>query len=169
MQMLTREGRNRILGGAALAAAAAATVAIALPAMATAAPVNEVLPPTIVNSLDGSVLNLTVTNPNPGTLDPTCGAYVLDAAKLPGVLADPTSILEPGVVAWGTLSPLDLVFPNATGDATKSYATPELPDGAYAVIGECTSALDLTNPQTSTPQIVLVGGPLAGLGSLFGS
>lgn len=139
-------------------------MAMAMPATASAA--EAVQPPGVSVEADGSVLNLTVTNPNTGTLDPSCGVYVFDAMKIPAVLQNPLAVLEPGFVAWGT-NPLDRVLPNPTGDAVREYTTSELPDGIYAVVGECTRFLALPpgEPVTSFPQIYFVGGPLGGIGT----
>lgn len=165
--------KSRGLTRAALTAAGVAALSFALPATASAAP-GDLQSPTIEASVAGNKLNLTVTNPNQGMIDPSCGVYVLDAAKLPGVLADPTSILTPGVVVWGTILPTDRVFANAAGTASRSYVTTDLADGAYAVIGECTKVFPPEGPETGTPQIIFVGGPLGGigtgsLGDMFGS
>lgn len=62
--------------------------------------------------------------------------------------------------------PIERVVANAAGNAVKTFTTPELPDGAYAVIGECLSLSTVANPQTTMPQIVLVGGPLGGSSSV---
>lgn len=166
MQTGTSRGMKRLAGGAALAAAAAATVAMTMPATASAAP--EVQPPTVVTAVDGNTLDITVTNPNVlNLLDAqSCGAVAFDATKLPAVLADPAVVLEPGFVAWAT-NPIERVVANAAGNAVKTFTTPELPDGAYAVLGECLSLSTVANPQTTMPQIVLVGGPLGGV--QFGS
>ncbi|NLE78375.1 MAG: hypothetical protein GX610_02150 [Rhodococcus sp.] len=154
---------KRVVSGAAVTAAATAGIALATPATASAA--EGVLPPGVTVAADGNVLNLTVTNPNEGLLNPSCGAYVIDAMKIPAVLQNPLAILEPGFAAWGTLNPLDRVGANPGGTAAKDYTTSELADGVYAVIGECTSVLDPTNPATSFPQIWFVGGPLGGMGT----
>ncbi|MFD4366734.1 hypothetical protein [Rhodococcus sp. NPDC058521] len=155
---------TRGMAGAAVAALATAGIAMAAPATASAAEATQA--PGVVVKADGNVLNLTVTNPNSGILNPSCGAYVFDALEIPAVLQNPTAILEPGFAAWGTINPLDRVPANPEGTSSREYTTPELADGVYAVVGECTSVLAPLDPATTfPPQIIFVGGPLGGIGT----
>ncbi|WP_245813836.1 hypothetical protein [Rhodococcus marinonascens] len=166
MQTKFSRGMTRFAGSAVLATTAAVIVAMITPATASAA--SGVQPPTVVSAVNGNSLDINIANPNGLTLPEfqSCGAMAFDAIKLPAVLADPSVILEPGFTAWAT-NPLERVLANGAGNAAKTFTTPALPDGAYAVIGECLSLTDLTSPQATMPQIILVGGPLSGVG--FGS
>lgn len=158
MQLRNRKTLGHAFGGAAIVAAAA----LAAPALASAEPV-ELASPTVTTGVDDNTLSVTVANTNE---DPTtsCGAFALDATKLPALQADPSKITEPGFLAWQT----DVA--ERVGAGAEDTFTTDLQDGVYAVVGECISLTNPELPAVGDPQIVPVGGLLGSvdLGSLQG-
>jgi len=144
------------------AVAISAAALLTGPAIASAAPSPEFTGPVLTTEADGSVVDVTIENPNVGYPTSTCGAVAVDAAKVTQALDDPTKVLEPGFVAW--TSGLDAV----PAGATKSYTTDALADGVYAFVGACI-ALSNPTPVLGEPQIVPVGGVLGSLGTATGS
>ncbi len=108
----------------------------------------------MTTGVDGNTLSVTVANTNE---DPTtsCGAFALDATKLPALQADPSKITEPGFLAWQT----DVA--ERVGAGAEDTFTTDLQDGVYAVVGECISLTNPELPAVGDPQIVPVGGLLA--------
>ncbi|WP_305093635.1 hypothetical protein [Prescottella sp. R16] len=149
MQLRRRKTLAHVIGGAAVVA----TAALAAPALASAEPA-DLTGPDISTSVDGSTLTVTVANPNEAA-DSSCGAFALDAAKLPALKEDPSKVTEPGFLTWQT------PVADRVGAGAESTFTADLADGIYAVIGECLSVSDPA-PVVGDPQIVPVGG-------LFGS
>ncbi|WP_433609440.1 hypothetical protein [Prescottella agglutinans] len=156
MQLRSRRTLGHAVGGTAIVAAAI----LAVPALASAEPV-ELAAPTVTTAVQENVLSVTVANPNE---DPTssCGAFALEAAKLPALRDDPSKVTEPGFLSWQT----DVA--DRVGPAAEDTFTTELNDGVYAVVGECLSVTDPTKPTVGDPQLVTVGGLLGSvdLGSL---
>lgn len=156
MQLRSRKTLGHAVGGTAIVAAAV----LAVPALASAEPV-ELAAPTVTTAVQENTLSVTVANSNE---DPTssCGAFVLEAAKLPALRDDPSKVTEPGFLSWQT----DVA--DRVGPAAEDTFTTELNDGAYAVVGECLSVSDPTTPTVGDPQLVTVGGLLGSvdLGSL---
>lgn len=153
---------KRIVGTAAIAAAGAAAATAALPATASAD--TTVAPPTVVASSEGGAISLKVTNSNEPLSFSGCQAFVVNAVDALGVLADPTTILDPGVLVYPTVTdPLTLfgVLPGQTVESTVA----DVPAGVYAVIGGCATLTDPTNPVIGAPQLLGVGLIPGGTGS----
>ncbi|MFC9789760.1 hypothetical protein [Rhodococcus sp. NPDC127528] len=162
MQETTRKSLQRVVGGAAITAATAAAVAMTMPATAAAA--TTTTPPTVVASSTSSSITMKVTNTNPWAINvPWCQAFVVNAADVPGVVADPTTLFKPGVVVYPSLSePLSMfgVAPAATVTNTVKDIAP----GVYGVIGGCVRLFDPTHPVVGEPQLMQVGLLPAGSG-----
>lgn len=155
MQLRSRKILGHAVGGAAIFAAAA----LAAPALAAAEPA-ELTSPTVTAGVQANTLSVTVANPNDDATS-SCGAFALEAAKLPALREDPSKITESGFLSWQT----DVA--ERVGPGSEDTFTTDLENGVYAVVGECVS---LANPEpvVGEPQIVPVGGLLGGvdLGSL---
>lgn len=155
MQLRNRKTLGHAVGGAAIVAAAA----LAAPALASAEPV-ELTSPTVTTSVEENTLSVTVANTN---TDPasSCGAFAVEAAKLPALQDDPSKITEPGFLSWQT------EVAQRVGAGAENTFTTDLTNGAYAVVGECVSGTDPI-PVVGDPQLVAVGGLLGSvdLGSL---
>lgn len=155
MQLRNRKTLGHAVGGAAIVAAAA----LAAPALASAAPA-ELTSPTITTAVEKNTLSVTVANTNSDPVS-SCGAFAVEAAKLPALRDDPSKITEPGFLSWQT----DVA--QRVGAGAEDTFTTELADGAYAVVGECVSAENPV-PVVGDPQLVAIGGLLGSvdLGSL---
>ncbi|MGF7123054.1 hypothetical protein AB4Z09_19620 [Rhodococcus sp. TAF43] len=157
MQLRNRKVFSRTVGGAAIVAASA----LAVPALASAEPV-ELTGPTVTTNVEANTLNVTLKNTNSEPTS-TCGAFALESSKLAELEADPGKIDDPGFLSWRT----DIAQRVGPGDEDTFSA--ELTDGLYAVVGECVSP-NSEEPAVSRPQIVSVpdGGLLGSvdLGSL---
>lgn len=149
-----RKSLGHVVGGVAVAA----TAALAAPALAAAEPI-ELTSPKVTTSVDGSTLSVNVANPN---TDPTssCGAFAVEASKLPALRDDPSKVTEPGFLSWQTATA------DRVGPGTDNTFTAKLNDGFYAVVGECVSA-SIPTPAIGEPQLLPVGGLLGSID--FGS
>lgn len=145
MQLRSRTILGRAVGGTAIAAAAA----LAVPALASAEPV-ALSAPTVATATEANTLSVTVANPNDDPMS-SCGAFALDAAKLPALLEDPNKATEEGFLAWQT----DVA--ERVGPGAEATFTTDLGSGLYAVVGECISLADPTAPAVGEPRIVPVG------------
>lgn len=155
MQLRNRKALGHAVGGAAIFAAAA----LAAPALASAEPV-ELTSPTVTTGVDGGALSVTVANPNDDPAS-SCGAFALEATKLPALQENPSKITEPGFLSWQTDAG------ERVGPGGEETFTTDLDNGVYAVVGECISTA-IEEPAVGEPQIVPVGGLLGSvdLGSL---
>ncbi|WP_254699093.1 hypothetical protein [Rhodococcus sp. SGAir0479] len=153
--MRNRRTLGHAVGGAAIVAAAA----LVAPALAAAEPV-ALTSPTLTTDVQEKTLSVTVANTN---TDPTssCGAFAVEATKLPALQQDPTKATEEGFLTWQTK------LEERVGAGDSDTFTTDLQDGVYAVVGECAS-LDNQEPVVGDPQLVTVGNPLGSvdLGSL---
>ncbi|QBJ95688.1 hypothetical protein ERC79_06685 [Rhodococcus sp. ABRD24] len=139
MHLRTRNILARTLGGVALITAST----LAVPALATAAP--AVKAPTITANSVANTIAVTVKNTNTDR-SMSCGAFAIPESRTSELQADPSKILEPGFAIWKTAK-----ADRVAASSTKSYTTPNLDGGLYAVFGECTSASSPT-PVLSQPK-----------------
>ncbi|MFF0817958.1 hypothetical protein ACFYVR_22750 [Rhodococcus sp. NPDC003318] len=145
---------KRIVGGAAIAAAGVGVTTALHPATASAQ--TTVTPPTVVASSAGTSVSLEVTNPNEVLSLSGCQAFVVNAVDALAVLADPATILEPGVLVYPTVTDPLTLFGVLPGQTVKSTVE-DVPAGVYAVIGGCATVADPANPVLGTPQLLGVG------------
>ncbi|MGC0365334.1 hypothetical protein ABH922_003318 [Rhodococcus sp. 27YEA15] len=152
----------RLKKAAATMSVAVAATAIAIGASSTASAIElvDVKPPIVEASTSGSTIDLEITNPH-GLLDTVgCNAMVVKATSVPGVLANPLTLLDAGVVVFPSFSDITSLF-GVVGGQTKTYSQTVAP-GLYAVIGACMSPLNVGElPTISTPKLL----PVIGSGS----
>lgn len=157
---------RRVVGTVAAAAAALGIGVLINPAVASAA----TTAPEVSYSVDGNDLTLTVRNTNT-SLTSWCQVFVLNVADAAAVAQEPGKLLDPNVVFYPDVSNPSTLFDVGVG-STVTKTAPDLPDGAYAVIGGCVDFLDGSGltPTMGTPAVVIIGGPLGGIntGSLTG-
>lgn len=138
---------SQLLRRATVGAVLLCIPAFAAPALA-GAEAAELTSPTVTFTVTDGTFDLTLDNPNS---DPTssCGAFVVQAAKLLVLEEDPAKFTEPGFLTWRTASG------ERVGPDSSSTYTFDAPSGLYAVVGECDSP---KHPQwsTSEPQMVSI-------------
>ena len=147
MQLRSRKTLGHALGGTAILAA----TAFGAPALASAQDVEAPTAPDVTTAVTEGKISVTVANPNTGPTT-TCGAFVVDALKLPALLQDPAKVADPGFATWQTPLPERVVAEDET-----TFEVP-LEDGIYSVVGECFTLGG--EPVTATPQLAALGGPL---------
>ncbi|WP_337109891.1 hypothetical protein [Prescottella equi] len=139
---------RNLLGRSAVGLVTMAAAGIAGPALAGATPVVEA--PIVNATVAGSTISVAVQNPNTDSTV-TCGAVVVVATKISELEADPAKLFEPGFAAYRTPT-----AERVAAASTKTFTTPDLTNGAYAVFGECASSADPSDAEVSKAPIVSV-------------
>lgn len=159
-------GFARLAGSIAAASVAVMGLTLLMPATASAERV--ILPPPLSVSVSGNDITFSIFNPNPRLSLINCTPAIVDINNLSGIIADPASLLNPGVLAYPEVTNIgDLFGVLPQRDLTRTIT---LDNGVYAVVGACVHVPSLippitTLPAISLPEVVVVGGFLNGLGT----